>query len=539
MKGTANDPGLIPSTLRKLFEAHPESKVKRAISAKMAYYEIYNESINDLLDSSKSNLEIREDKDTGVFVKDLTTVDVHDYSSALAVFERGEKNRTYASTDANLHSSRSHCIVQLDLEVRNLTRFEREIHTSIVLADLAGSECLEKTKTKGKNTREGSMINKSLLALSNVISKLSRREDYVGFRESKLTRILQPALTGNVMVSVICTVNPLRANLQESINTLKFGTCAGVIKKKLDVPPTGLDSKVTKEVFMELDELSNRLGEANDKIMEKDQSLCLMQLSVDELQTSLDLANNEKKFYEKDISRLQSELKKVLADNSKLINKLDEIEVKIGAQKEAEFRYMFDQQSLLIKSLEDEIESLKNEKESNYREALKQREVIPCMRRQDNSNKPAKTEASSSSNKILVSEDQMAKQGKSNSDFIEKLRVELESVKAKLTNNQKELIKQEKINRQLRNENEALRKELEENNQFSNRPRKAVKTFIPQTTFDRNGDPIEKKVTMSPSKDELKITNKQLEARTKKLEQQRDQSLNREEKCNLKLIRFC
>lgn len=84
MKGTSSDPGLIPSTLRKLFESPPDAKVKRAISAKMSYYEIYNEAINDLLDTSKTNLEIREDKENGVFVKDLTQVDVHDFQTAIS-----------------------------------------------------------------------------------------------------------------------------------------------------------------------------------------------------------------------------------------------------------------------------------------------------------------------------------------------------------------------------------------------------------------------------------------------------------------------
>jgi centromeric protein E len=45
--------------------------------------------------------------------------------------------------------------------------------------------------------REGGSINKSLLALSNVIYKLSMRQqigsknkNYINFRDSKLTRIL-------------------------------------------------------------------------------------------------------------------------------------------------------------------------------------------------------------------------------------------------------------------------------------------------------------------------------------------------------------
>ena len=84
MKGTSDDPGLIPNTLRKIFEAPTDSKIKRCISAKMSYYEIYNEAINDLLDGGKQNLDIREDKENGIFVKDLTQVEVINYKTAMS-----------------------------------------------------------------------------------------------------------------------------------------------------------------------------------------------------------------------------------------------------------------------------------------------------------------------------------------------------------------------------------------------------------------------------------------------------------------------
>jgi len=79
MKGNAEDPGIIPNTLKKLFE----DGGKKSISAKLSYYEIYNETINDLLSRDNKNLEIREDKEMGVFVKDLTLVELHDYKTAM------------------------------------------------------------------------------------------------------------------------------------------------------------------------------------------------------------------------------------------------------------------------------------------------------------------------------------------------------------------------------------------------------------------------------------------------------------------------
>lgn len=69
----------------------------------------------------------------------------------------------------------------------------------------------------------------------NVISKLSKGDSFVCFRESKLTRILQPYLGGNSLTAIICTVSPSRSNFQETANTLRFGMCAGGIKNDVKV----------------------------------------------------------------------------------------------------------------------------------------------------------------------------------------------------------------------------------------------------------------------------------------------------------------
>jgi len=66
--------------------------------------------------------------------------------------------------------------------------------------DLAGSEAVSKTHSEGMRFREGSNINKSLLALSRVIQMLGLKyatmnntvkpNTFINFRDSKLTRIL-------------------------------------------------------------------------------------------------------------------------------------------------------------------------------------------------------------------------------------------------------------------------------------------------------------------------------------------------------------
>ena len=104
-------------------------------------------------------------------------------------------------------------------------------HCSIVLIDLAGSEIV--SSANRKVFKEGTSINKSLLALKKVISDLSQEKKFVNFRDSKLTRILKQVLSGNSKSNIICTINPLREHLAESMNTIKFGIQAGSIKIEL------------------------------------------------------------------------------------------------------------------------------------------------------------------------------------------------------------------------------------------------------------------------------------------------------------------
>ena len=71
---------------------------------------------------------------------------------------------------------------------------------------------------------------------------MSEKHPYINFRDSKLTRLLQSSFCSNSRSIVICTVNPLTENYQETMNTLKFSTYATEIK--LDVKKNLKDAGV-------------------------------------------------------------------------------------------------------------------------------------------------------------------------------------------------------------------------------------------------------------------------------------------------------
>lgn len=57
------------------------------------------------------------------------------------------------------------------------------------LVDLAGSERADKTGATADRLKEAQSINKSLSALGDVISALSRSEKFIPYRNNKLTQV--------------------------------------------------------------------------------------------------------------------------------------------------------------------------------------------------------------------------------------------------------------------------------------------------------------------------------------------------------------
>lgn len=223
MHGDQRSPGIIPLAVKDAFSIIQETP-NREFLLRVSYLEIYNEVVNDLLNPAGQNLRIREDSQ-GTFVEGIKEEVVLSPAHALSLIAAGEEHRHVGSTNFNLLSSRSHTIFTLTIESspcgQNIVG--EAVHLSqLNLIDLAGSES-SKAETTGMRRKEGSYINKSLLTLGTVISKLTDgRATHIPYRDSKLTRLLQSSLSGHGRVSLICTVTPSSSNSEETHNTLKF-----------------------------------------------------------------------------------------------------------------------------------------------------------------------------------------------------------------------------------------------------------------------------------------------------------------------------
>ena len=89
-------------------------------TVKISMIEIYMERIRDLLDPTKDNLKVHEEKGKGVYVADVTETYVACAEDVYAVMKIGTSNRSISATLMNAESSRSHSIFILTFTQKNL-----------------------------------------------------------------------------------------------------------------------------------------------------------------------------------------------------------------------------------------------------------------------------------------------------------------------------------------------------------------------------------------------------------------------------------
>ncbi|KAL3666668.1 hypothetical protein V7S43_008297 [Phytophthora oleae] len=236
--------GLIPRVNRAIFERVAKERVDNPnmrFLVECSFFEIYNEIIYDLLDSSgngkknKGGLEIKEHSVLGIYVKDLQERVVETREEIVELMTLGAQSRTVGYTQMNAESSRSHSIFTIKIHQKDADDETKSVFAKINLVDLAGSERAASTGAQGDRLREGANINKSLSALGNVINALveasrAGKKVFIPYRNSKLTRVLQESLGGNSLCSMLATLSPASINFAETLSTLKYASRAKSIK---------------------------------------------------------------------------------------------------------------------------------------------------------------------------------------------------------------------------------------------------------------------------------------------------------------------
>ena len=312
-----NKKGIIPRIISEIFKKM-EKIDDVDFTIKLSVMEIYKEILYDLF-TGRNNLKIIENKDK-IYVENLSQVYLSDLDEFFNYTELSQRNRKVAETKLNHNSSRSHCIMILEV-IQNFKK-EKIIKKGILnLVDLAGSEKVSKTGAVGETLEEAKKINLSLSTLGNVIHSLTSKDStgHVPFRDSKLTRILKESLGGNYKTYLIVTCSPHSYNMDEIISSLNFAKRVKCIKNNYKI-----NIKYSYDELQDLvDKLKIKLNNANNQINK------LLKGEKIEANVLSDYNTYDPEFYVKEKKNLENKIQELMETNEEKDNEIIKLKKEI------------------------------------------------------------------------------------------------------------------------------------------------------------------------------------------------------------------
>lgn len=213
--------GVMYLTMDELLKQIQPLRSHHTVDVRISYVEVYNEQVMNLL-TKAGPLKLREDS-AGVTIDGVVPQRISSCDEVISLLSLGNHNRTQHPTDANYKSSRSHAIFQVHIVSTNKkSRLGRVVKLSMI--DLAGSERGSNASHEDQRFKEGTCINKSLLALGNCIKKLAEGSKHIPYRDSNMTRILKDSLGGNCRTVMIANISPAERSYNETYNTLVYAS---------------------------------------------------------------------------------------------------------------------------------------------------------------------------------------------------------------------------------------------------------------------------------------------------------------------------
>ena len=234
--------GLIQFSIKELFNLlKNKNSLINKYEIKISYIEISDEEINDLIDISKKNLEIKDIPNKGIVIKNLSEIIILNDLQVEEILNKTEIN----------NNNKSHKIFKISIEYciadKNNKIKEKQYFSSLNFVDLSRIENANKNKEKENN-------NKSLSALNSIINKLNRsnNNNFVNYKESKLTRLLQEFFDINSKIIIVCSIIDDKSNYSEALNILNMA-------KKLKNIKINNKNNIKGKSIMESKTLKNKI----------------------------------------------------------------------------------------------------------------------------------------------------------------------------------------------------------------------------------------------------------------------------------------
>ncbi|KAI0125422.1 P-loop containing nucleoside triphosphate hydrolase protein [Xylariales sp. AK1849] len=235
------DSGIIPRSVEMISQHMSERKETWGFTVTGQYIEIYAEKVFDLLrDDSRDNAEVqvkwvrdKQNPKIQYFKADSKAINLTnegDFEAKVqSMLTRAAGNRHTRATAGNAQSSRSHSVLTFTIGAERNGEHPKKTEGLLHLIDLAGSE--KPSITDSTSQREGISINQSLGSLKKVLEEMADpKKTRISFRESVLTKLLQPSLGEGCKTLMFVMLSPLSRDREETRNTLAFAMKAQQVK---------------------------------------------------------------------------------------------------------------------------------------------------------------------------------------------------------------------------------------------------------------------------------------------------------------------
>ncbi|KAF7091923.1 hypothetical protein CFC21_094464 [Triticum aestivum] len=217
MFGSDDQPGIVYRALTDMLEGGGAGCDGDGESfVRVSVLEIYNEVVYDLLaGSGGANAKVRLEL-MGTRAKNATYISGNKAGKLSREVAEVEKRRAVKGTSCNARSSRSHCMIVLDVP---------SVGGRLMLVDMAGSENIEAAGQIGPEAKsETGRINQGNTTLKRVVESIANGDSHVPFRDSKLTMLLRDSFDdeGSKILMILCA-SPDPKELHKTISTLEYG----------------------------------------------------------------------------------------------------------------------------------------------------------------------------------------------------------------------------------------------------------------------------------------------------------------------------
>ncbi|KAJ0245559.1 Kinesin-like protein KIN-10A [Hirschfeldia incana] len=338
------EPGIVYRSLRDILG---DSDGDGVTFVQVSVLEVYNEEIYDLLSTNSSNnlgigwpkggsnkvrLEVMGKK-----AKNATFISGTEAGKISKEIVKVEKRRIVKSTLCNERSSRSHCMIILDVPT---------VGGRLMLVDMAGSENIDQAGQTGFEAKmQTAKINQGNIALKRVVESIANGDSHVPFRDSKLTMLLQDSFEDDKSkILMILCASPDPKELHKTLCTLEYGAKAKCIVRGSHTPnkdKNGGDESSSAVILgtriAAMDEFISKL-QSEKKQQEKERNDAQKQLKKKEEEVAAlrsllvqkeACATNEEAIKEKVNERtrlLKAELEKKLEESRRMAEEFVEME---------------------------------------------------------------------------------------------------------------------------------------------------------------------------------------------------------------------